>query len=94
MFKAYAMSEKSSPVKFIPVDRINMVIAVAPNPGIFVQVREWLDKLDIAVKAQAGEVSTYVYRLKYYGRAENSPPWPSRPSTPVQTSGLSWRWPR
>ena len=65
VFKSYALSEKASPVHFIPVDRINTLIAVAPNPGIFPKVQEWIDKLDIAVKAQAGEVSTYVYRLKY-----------------------------
>jgi len=65
VFKSYALSDKSSPVKFIPVDRINVLIAVAPNPGIFPQVQTWIDKLDISVKAQAGEVSTYVYRLKY-----------------------------
>jgi len=59
------MAEKVSPVHFIPVDRINELIAVAPNPGIFPKVKEWIDKLDIAVKTQAGEVSTYVYRLKY-----------------------------
>src|ERR1035437_4219043 len=69
VFKAYALSEKSSPIKFIPVDRINTIIAVAPNPGIFNEVKTWLDKLDVAVKAQAGEVANYVYRLKY-GRAE------------------------
>jgi general secretion pathway protein D len=71
VFKAYALSEKSSAVKFIPVDRINTIIAVAPNPGIFAQVQTWLDKLDVAVKMQAGDVSTYVYRLKY-GRAETT----------------------
>ena len=65
VFKSYALSEKTSPVHFIPVDRINVLIAVAPNPGIFPKVQEWIDKLDIEVKAQAGEVSTYVYRLKY-----------------------------
>jgi general secretion pathway protein D len=65
VFKSYALADKVSPVHFIPVDRINVLIAVAPNPGIFPKVQEWIDKLDIAVKTQAGEVSTYVYRLKY-----------------------------
>ena len=65
VFKAYALSDKSSAVKFIPVDRINTIIAVAPNPGIFPQVKAWLEKLDVAVKVQAGEVNSYVYRLKY-----------------------------
>ena len=71
VFKAYAFSDKSSSVKFMPMDSINTIIAVAPNPGIFEQVQTWIDKLDLAVKIQAGEVSTYVYRLKY-GRAETT----------------------
>ena len=41
-------------MKFIPVDRINTIIAVAPNPGIFTQVESWISKLDIAVKVFAG----------------------------------------
>ena len=40
VFKSYALSEKASAVKFIPVDPINTLIAVAPNPGIFPQVQK------------------------------------------------------
>ena len=69
VFKAYSLSEKSSAVRFIPVDRINTLIAVAPNPGIFAEVQKWIDKLDIPVKVTAGSTSNWVYRLKY-GRAE------------------------
>ena len=70
VFKAYALSDKAAgSVKFIPVDRINTIIAVAPNPGIFTQVKTWIDKLDIAVKSSAGSINSYVYRLKY-ARAE------------------------
>ncbi|HLI85997.1 MAG TPA: type II secretion system secretin GspD [Bryobacteraceae bacterium] len=69
VFKAYALSEKSGAVKFIPVDRINTVIAVAPNPGIFTQVEDWIKKLDVPVKVTAGAVTNYVYRVRY-GRAE------------------------
>src|ERR1022692_3608954 len=65
VFKAYALSEKSSAVKFIAVDRINTLIAVAPNPGIFVEVANWIDKLDVPVKNAAGGINNYVYRLKY-----------------------------
>jgi general secretion pathway protein D len=64
VFKAYSLSDKSS-VHFVPVDRINTIIAVAPNPGIFTQVKEWIDKLDIPVKLTAGTLNNYVYRLKY-----------------------------
>ncbi len=69
VFKAYALSEKNSAVKFLPIDRINTIIAVAPNPGIFTQVESWVKKLDVAVKTAAGAVNNYVYRLKY-GRSE------------------------
>jgi len=68
VFKAYSLSDKTA-VKFVPIDRINTIIAVAPNPGIFSQVAEWIDKLDIPVKITAGAVNNYVYRLRY-GRAE------------------------
>jgi general secretion pathway protein D len=65
IFRAYALSDKNQAVKFIPVDRINTIIAVAPNPGAFEKVGEWIKKLDIAVKTSAGQVNSYVYRLKY-----------------------------
>jgi len=69
VFKSYALSEKNQSVRFIPVDRINTIIAVAPNPGIFAKVEEWIKKLDVAVKQSAGQTNSYVYRLKY-ARAE------------------------
>jgi len=69
IFKAVSLSDKTSGVKFVPIDRINMVVAVAPNPGVFDQVAQWLKKLDIPVKSPAGAVDNYVYRLKY-GRAD------------------------
>ena len=69
IFKALSLSDKSTSVKFVPIDRINTIIAVASNPGVFDQISKWLDKLDIPVKSPAGAVDNYVYRLKY-GRAE------------------------
>jgi len=69
VFKAFALSEKTSPIRFMPIDRINTIIAVAPNPGIFTEVEKWLKKLDIPLKVTAGSIDNYVYRLKY-GRAE------------------------
>ncbi len=65
VFKAFAFSEKTASVKFMPIDRINTIIAVAPNPGIFVEVEKWLKKLDVPVKVTAGSTDNYVYRLKY-----------------------------
>jgi general secretion pathway protein D len=69
VFKAYAFSDKNSVVHFIGLDQINTMIAVAPNPGVFAQVKDWIDKLDIPVKVTAGATSVWTYRMKY-GRAE------------------------
>jgi len=69
VFKAFTLSEKTAAIKFIPVDRINTIVAVAPNPGIFEEVDTWLKKLDLPPKPPAGAIDNYVYRLKY-GRAE------------------------
>jgi general secretion pathway protein D len=65
IFKAFSASDKTTAVKFVPIDRINTIIAVAPNPGVFDEVGKWLKKLDVPVKSPAGAVDNYVYRLKY-----------------------------
>src|SRR5208283_3115935 len=64
-----SLDSKNGTVKFLPVDRINTLVAIAPNPGVFDTVEEWLKKLDIPVKITAGTVENYVYRVKY-GRSD------------------------
>lgn len=63
--KAMSLSEKNAPIKFLPIDRINTIIAVAPNPGAFKEVEEWLAKLDVPIKVAAGGIKDYVYRVHY-----------------------------
>jgi general secretion pathway protein D len=72
IFKAYSFSgeKTSSAVHFIAVNRINVVLAVAPNPGTFAQVESWIQKLDVPAKVTAGSIDNYVYKLKY-AMAEN-----------------------
>jgi general secretion pathway protein D len=72
VFKAYSLStgaKSGGSVQFVPLDRINTILAVAPNPGVFTEVEAWLAKLDIPAKVTAGSIDNYVYKLKY-GRAE------------------------
>ena len=70
VLKAVSLDGKTTPVRFLPVDRINTVIGVAPNPGVFDTVQEWIAKLDIPVKVTAGgDNLNTVYRVRY-GRAE------------------------
>lgn len=66
---AISLSKDQAPIKFLPVDRLNLIIAVAPNPGAFEQVESWIKRFDQPVKVTAGAVDNYVYRVKY-GRAE------------------------
>lgn len=69
LLKSMSLSKELSSVKFVPVDRINTLIAVAPNPGVFEQIQTWIDKLDVKVKSAAGKLDSYVYRVKY-GQAQ------------------------
>jgi general secretion pathway protein D len=70
VLKAVSLDGKASTVRFLPIDRINTIIAVAPNPGVFDTVAEWLKKLDVPLKIAPGASSeNHVYRLRY-GRAE------------------------
>jgi general secretion pathway protein D len=70
IFKAYALSgDKGGAIRFLPINRINTILAVAPNPGAFAEVEKWIQRLDMPAKVTAGSVDNYVYKLKY-GRAE------------------------
>jgi general secretion pathway protein D len=69
IFKSISLDNKTSTVRFLPIDRINTMIAVAPNPGVFETITEWLGKLDVPVKLTAGTVEINVYKVTY-GRAE------------------------
>ncbi len=63
--KSISLSEKNAPIKFLAVDRINVIIGIAPNAGAFIEVEKWLARLDIPIKVTAGAVSNYVYRVRY-----------------------------
>lgn len=71
VFKAYAMAgdKGNSPIHFLPIDRINSILAVSPNPASFDEVSKWIAKLDIPARVTAGSIDNYVYRLRY-ARAE------------------------
>jgi general secretion pathway protein D len=69
VFKAYAYSDKNSAVHFIPIDSINTLLAVAPNPDVFVRVKDWIDKLDVEPKPNSSGTQFWSYRMNY-GRAE------------------------
>jgi general secretion pathway protein D len=65
IFKSISLDSKTSTVRFLAVDRIGTLIAVAPNVGVFDTVENWIKKLDVAVSATAGVIDTYVYHVRY-----------------------------
>ena len=62
---SFGGDKSSVPIRFLAIDRINTIVAIAPNPGVFEQVEAWLKRLDIEPKVTAGSVDNYVYRVKY-----------------------------
>src|SRR5581483_10846304 len=69
IFKSISLDTKNATVRFLPVDRIGTMIAVAPNPGVFETVETWIKKLDVPVSITSSVIDTYVYRVRY-GRAD------------------------
>jgi general secretion pathway protein D len=69
VLKSISLDSKNSIVRFLPVDKIGTLIAVAPNPGVFATVETWIKKLDVPVTATNTVVDTYVYRV-HYGRSD------------------------
>jgi general secretion pathway protein D len=63
------MAQKNAAVQFLPIDRINTLVALAPNPGAFDEVARWIEKLDVEAKPPVGGTENFVFRVKY-GRAE------------------------
>jgi general secretion pathway protein D len=64
------LAQKNASVQFLPVDRINTLVAFAPNPGAFDEIEKWISRLDVEAKPPVGGMENYVIRVKY-GRAES-----------------------
>jgi general secretion pathway protein D len=65
VLKSISLNDKEAPIRFVPVDRINTLIAVAPNPGAFDTIGEWVTKLDVPSEPTAGATDNYVYHVKF-----------------------------
>ncbi len=69
VLKSISLDNNTSTVRFLPVDRIGKLIAVAPNPGVFERVETWIRTLDIPITTTSSLIDTYIYRVNY-GRAD------------------------
>jgi general secretion pathway protein D len=68
IFSAYALSEKSTAVRFIPIERLNSILVVSGNPNVYPEVQQWLGKLDQSVRKVG--IQNFVYKVEN-GTAEN-----------------------
>lgn len=62
IFSAYALSEKSTPLRFIAIDRINAILVVTAEPSAFEEVEKWVQKLD--QPAPPSGIQTFIYRVQ------------------------------
>ena len=65
IIKSISLNEKTSHIRLIPVERLKILIAVAPNPGVFEELDKWVEKLDTEVKVSSSGLGNYIYRVKY-----------------------------
>jgi general secretion pathway protein D len=61
VFAGYALSTNTA-IRFLPIERMNSVLVVSPNPSVFPEVERWLQQLDQPV--QTSGLRNYVYRVQ------------------------------
>jgi general secretion pathway protein D len=62
IFSTYALSNKDTPLRFVPLDRINGILVAAADPAAFGAVEQWLAKLD--QPASPNGIQTFVYKVQ------------------------------
>ncbi|PYS33430.1 MAG: hypothetical protein DMG14_31910, partial [Acidobacteria bacterium] len=62
VFAGYALSDKNSAIRFLPMERLNSILVITPNATVFPEVERWLERLDQPL--QNAGVRNFVYRAK------------------------------
>ena len=62
IFSTYALSDKETPLRFVPLDRINGILVAAADPTAFDEVEKWVLKLDQPVAPNG--IQTFVYKVQ------------------------------
>jgi general secretion pathway protein D len=94
VFTGYALSTNTA-IRFLPIERLNSVLVVSPNPTVFPEVERWLQQLDQPV--QTTGLRNYVYHVQnakaadiqrvlaeLYGAALNQPANTPAAGRPIQ----------
>ena len=62
IFSTYALSDKQTPLRFVPLDRINGILVAVADPAAFEEVEQWIAKLD--QPAAPNGIQTFVYKVQ------------------------------
>jgi general secretion pathway protein D len=63
IFSTYALSNKATPLNFVPLDRINGILIAVADPAAFDEVEQWIARLD--QPAAPNGIQTFVYKVQY-----------------------------
>ena len=63
IFSAFSLNQQQSPVRFVPLQRINTILAVSANERMFEEVDKWVAKLDKPITI--GGIQNFIYRVQY-----------------------------
>ncbi len=92
VFAGYGLTTGSSGIQFVPMDRLNSILAISPSPEVFPEVESWIQKLDqpsrdVGIRnfvykvqnAKATELRDILNEL-YGGQPAKAPPAAANPS--------------
>jgi general secretion pathway protein D len=65
IFSGYALSDNSTAIRFLPIDRLNSILVITPVASVYPEVEKWIDRLDQRVAPGTnGGIRNYVYNVK------------------------------
>jgi general secretion pathway protein D len=62
VFAGYGLSSGTSAIQFLPMERLNSILAISPAPEVFPEVEEWIKKLD--QPAREVGIRNFVYKVQ------------------------------
>jgi general secretion pathway protein D len=62
VFGGYGLSEKTSAIRFVALERLNAILAISPSPEVFEDVDHWIQKLD--QPSQKVGIRNFVYKIQ------------------------------
>jgi len=66
VFSGYALSDRATAIRFVPIERRNSILVITPNAGVFPEIEKWIQRLDQPTASPG--IRTAFYKAKH-GRA-------------------------